>query len=69
MISPLNSKLLIAIVVLLAGIASYFAYQKHERQIEQQRMQNAYKNMTPQQKKAVNGLGTWGNSAGKQKLK
>lgn len=69
MISLLNSKLLMAMVVLLAGIASYFAYQKHERQIEQKQMQNAYKNMTPRQKKAVNGLGTWGNSVGKQKLK
>jgi flagellar basal body-associated protein FliL len=69
MLSAINTRLLIAIVALLASIASYFAYQKHQQQVEQQKVNSAYKNMTPQQKKAVDGLSNWGKSARDQKLK
>jgi len=68
MISALQTKLLIAIVALLAGIASYFAYQRHEQQIEQTKVNDFGRPRTPQEKKAVDAASSWGNAVNKQKL-
>jgi hypothetical protein len=68
MISALQTKLLIVIAALLAGIASYFAYQRHEQQVEQTKVNNFGRPRTPEEKKAVNAAGSWGNAVNKQKL-
>jgi hypothetical protein len=57
------------IVGLLATISSYVAYQRHERQVEQAKVNNLYRNLRPDEKKALDGTTTWGNKVNKQQLK
>ena len=45
MLSALQTKLLIVIAVLLAGVSSYLAYETHQRQVEQQKMDQAAQQM------------------------
>jgi type II secretory pathway component PulL len=69
MISALQTKLLIVIVALLTSIASYFAYQRHEQQIEQMKVNNLYRHLRPDEKRAINAMSNWGNGVNKQQLK
>jgi len=68
-ISALQTKLLIVIVGLLASIASYVAYEKHESQAEQTKVNNLYRNMQPDEKKALDNTTSWGKDVNKQQLK
>ena len=45
MLSARQTKLLIVIAVLLAGVSSYLAYETHQRQAEQQKMDQAAQQM------------------------
>jgi positive regulator of sigma E activity len=39
--TAIQTKLLIAVVVLLGGVCSYLAYERHERNVEQQKIDQA----------------------------
>lgn len=41
MLNAIQTKLLIGVFVLLAGISSYLAYEKHQRDAEQQKVNDA----------------------------
>jgi type II secretory pathway component PulL len=69
MISVLQTKLLIVIVALLAGIASYFAYQRHEQQVEQMKVNSLYRHLRPDEKRAIDATSRWGNEVNKRQLK
>ena len=45
MLNAIQTKLLIAVVVLLTGISSYLAYAKHQRDAEQQKVNEAVQRM------------------------
>ena len=45
MLTAIQTKLLIGVVVLLAGISSYLAYEKHQRDVEQQKVNDAVQRM------------------------
>lgn len=49
MLTVIQTKLLIAVVVLLAGIYSYLAYAQHERAMEQRKVNEAVQRMRTQQ--------------------
>ena len=53
MLNVINTKLLVAIVVLLASIASYFAYEKHQQQVEQKKVDDAFQQMKAEGKQAL----------------
>lgn len=69
MFSALQTKLLIVVVGLLASIASYFAYEKHEKQVEQNKVNALHQNLRPDEKKALDGTSPWGKDVNKQALK
>lgn len=45
MLTAIQTKLLIAVTVLLAGIASYFSYERHVQKVEQQKVNRAFDRM------------------------
>ena len=45
MLTAIQTRLLIGVVVLLAGISSYLAYEKHQRDVEQQKVNDAVQRM------------------------
>ncbi len=45
MLTAINTKLLIGIVLLLAGISSYLGYQRHLHNMEQQKVDRAFEQM------------------------
>ena len=45
MLTAIQTKLLIAMTVLLAGIASYFAYERHLQTVERQKVNRAFQRM------------------------
>lgn len=51
MTNALNFKLLLVAVALLASIASYFAYEKHKQEVEQQRTEEMLRRAQAEQKK------------------
>lgn len=53
MLNAINTKLLLVIVVLLASIASYFAYEKHQQQVEQKKIDAAFQQMKTEGKQAL----------------
>jgi type II secretory pathway component PulL len=69
MISALQIKLLLLILALLAGIASYCAYQRHQQELEQAKVNSLYQHLKPDEKKALDATGNWGNAVQKQYLK
>lgn len=69
MISAIQTKLLIVVVALLASIACYFAYQRHEQQAEQTKVNNLGRPVTAADKQAVNAASSWGTAVNKQRLK
>lgn len=52
MFNAIQTKLLIAIVVLLVGISSYLAYERHQRKIEQQKTDKAFERMKTEGRQA-----------------
>lgn len=69
MFSPIQTKLLVIVIALLAGIASYVAYQKHQQQAEQTKVNNLTQHLRPDEKKALDATSNWGKAIGKQHLK
>jgi len=69
MTSALQTKLLILIVALLAGIASYVAYQRHEQQVEQTKVNNLNQHLRPDEKRAMDATTHWVDSIHEQQLK
>jgi hypothetical protein len=65
-LSLLNTKLLIVIIALLAGIVSYLAWQKHQIVAEQQQMSRP---MRPDEKRTNQAISAWAKSVNKQQLK
>ena len=60
MLSAIQTKLLITIAVLLAGISSYLAYETHRRDAEQRKVDQAVQQMrTEAPKELPSG---WGKS-------
>lgn len=45
MLTAINTKLLVGIVLLLAGISSYLAYERHLQNLEQQKTDHAFEQM------------------------
>ena len=45
MLNAIQTKLLITLVVLVAGISSYLAYEQHERAAEQRKVNEAVQRM------------------------
>ncbi|MGI9070441.1 MAG: hypothetical protein ACR2JB_03700 [Bryobacteraceae bacterium] len=66
MLSAIQTKLLIVIVALLVGIASYFGYQKHEHDLEQRKVSRP---LRPDEKKALDATTNWAEPIHKQRLK
>lgn len=53
MLNAVNTKILIAILAVVAAIASYFAYERHQQQIEQNKVENAFRRMKTEGKHAM----------------
>jgi hypothetical protein len=53
MLTAINTKLLIGIVLLLAGISSYLAYQRHLQNMEQQKVDRAFEQMRTEGPKSM----------------
>lgn len=53
MLNAVNTKILVAILVLVAGIASYFAYERHLQQVEQTKVENAHRRMKTEGKQTM----------------
>jgi hypothetical protein len=45
MLNVINTKLLAAILAVLAGIASYFAYEKHKQEGEERKAQQTFQRL------------------------
>lgn len=45
MLTAINTKLLVGIVLLLAGMSSYLAYERHLQNLEQQKTDRAFEQM------------------------
>ena len=69
MFSAIQTKLLVIVIALLASIASYFGYQKHQQEAEQAKVNNLMQHLRPEEKKALDATSNWGNAIGKQHLK
>ena len=69
MLSAIQTKLLLIAIVLLAGIACYLAYQKHQQEAEQSKVNNLMQHLRPDEKKALDATSNWGNAIQKQHLK
>lgn len=69
MLSAIQTKALIIAIVLLASIASYLAYERHERQVEQAKVNNLGRPVTESDKQAVRAASSWGSAVNKQQLK
>ena len=69
MVSAIQTKLLVIAIALLASIASYFAYQKHQQEVEQAKVNNLMQHLRPDEKKALDATTNWGNAIQKQHLK
>lgn len=67
--SALQTKLLIAVVALLASLVSYVAFQRHEQQVEQRKVDNLGKPVTPSDRQAVNAAANWASAVNKSQLK
>jgi hypothetical protein len=66
MFSLLNTKLLLVIIVLLASVVSYLAWQKHQIVAEQQQMSRP---MRPDEKRTNQAISGWAKSVNKPQLK
>jgi uncharacterized protein HemX len=53
MLNAVNTKILIAILVLVAAIASYFAYERHQQQVEQKKVEDAFRRMKTEGKQSM----------------
>jgi hypothetical protein len=69
MISAMKTKLLVIAIALLASIASYFAYKKHQQDAEQAKVNNLMQHLRPDEKKALDATTNWGHAIQKQHLK
>ncbi|HSU30198.1 MAG TPA: hypothetical protein VLJ11_03095 [Bryobacteraceae bacterium] len=49
----MNTKILIAILVVVAAMASYFAYERHQHQVEQKKVEDAFRRMKTEGKQAM----------------
>ena len=69
MVTAIQTKLLVIAIALLASIASYFAYQKHQQETEQAKVNNLMQHLRPDEKKALDATTNWGKAIQKQHLK
>jgi type II secretory pathway component PulL len=69
MLSAIRTKLLFLAVALLASIAAYCAYQKHQQAAEQAKVNNLMQHLRPDEKKALDATTNWASSIQKQHLK
>jgi hypothetical protein len=69
MLSAIQIKLLAIVIALLASIASYLAYQKHQQEVEQAKVNRLMQHLRPHEKKALDATSSWGNAIQKQHLK
>lgn len=69
MLTAIQTKLLVIAIALLASIASYCGYEKHEQQVEQAKVNNLMQHLRPDEKKALDATSNWGNAIQKQHLK
>jgi hypothetical protein len=53
MFNVINTKLLVAILAVLASIATYVAYQKHNDEVAAKKAQEMRRQFTPQEKQAL----------------
>jgi hypothetical protein len=53
MLNVINTKLLAAILAVLAGIASYFAYEKHKQEDATRKSQEMRRPFTPEEKQTL----------------
>jgi hypothetical protein len=53
MFQTIQTKLLLVIVVLLAGISSYLAYEHYERVVEEQKTEKSFERMRTEAKKEM----------------
>ncbi|MDQ1469553.1 MAG: hypothetical protein QOJ99_1033 [Bryobacterales bacterium] len=69
MLNVINTKLLAAILAVLAGIASYFAYEKHKQETEEKKAQEMLRKPTRDEQKTIDSLKGWGKSVQEYKSK
>ena len=53
LLNVVSTKLLIAVLAIVAAIGSYFAYEKHEQLIEQRKVEEAARRMKTEGKQAL----------------
>jgi hypothetical protein len=63
MFNALQTKLLLIIIALLAGIASYLGYARRKQDVAEKRAQQFARPLRPDEKQAIEDLKNWGKKA------